>query len=97
MSLAGGPPAPDPREIGAILDRAMAEVEQKIAQQRQVLKLIASEDAAAPAECPLLACPRLDRLRAAVMDAIEVLDETRRSFKSRQLEALRKRLGEALR
>ena len=46
---------------------------------------------------PLPANPSgTDNLKQAVMDAILVLEETRRSFKSKKLEALRKRLTQAL-
>ena len=47
---------------------------------------------------PTLGCTCSDcqRLKAAIVEAILVLDKTRRSFKSKQLERLRKRLTEAL-
>ena len=49
---------------------------------------------------PLLdQCPKRTReirLEAAIKEAIEVLEETRRAFKSKKLEALRKRLTQAL-
>jgi len=39
---------------------------------------------------------REDRLKAAFVEAIEVLEQTRKSFKSKQLEALRRRLTQVL-
>lgn len=42
--------------------------------------------------CPLVHCGPLQTYRAALQEAITVLEETRRSFKSRQLEELRKKL-----
>lgn len=42
--------------------------------------------------CPLIDCSPRQKYRAALLDAIRVIEETRRSFKSRQLEELRKRL-----
>ena len=49
---------------------------------------------------PLLdQCPKRTReirLEAAIKEAIEVLEETRRAFKSKKLEALRKRLTQVL-
>ena len=86
-------------DLGSILDKAMAEVQATIERQRQVVRLIArnaADGAALRAACPLLDCSRLEKLRAAIVDAVEVLEQTRRSFKSRQLEALRKRLNEVL-
>ena len=46
--------------------------------------------------CPLVGCPRLSKIEEAVKEAIEVLDETRRAFKSRRLEVLRKKLTDVL-
>ena len=49
---------------------------------------------------PLLeACPSRSRefkLKAAIKEAIEVLDESRKAFKSKRLEVLRKRLTQVL-
>lgn len=42
--------------------------------------------------CPLIDCSPRQKYRAALLEAIRVIEETRRSFKSRQLEELRKRL-----
>lgn len=47
--------------------------------------------------CHLLNCPRLRRLEAAVATAVEVLEQTKTTFKSRQLGDLRRSLEEALR
>ena len=46
--------------------------------------------------CPTLNCPHRRKFRATLVDAISVLEDTRRSFKSRQLEVLRKNLIGAL-
>ncbi len=40
--------------------------------------------------------PRELRLKTAIRDAIEVLDESRKSFKSKRLESLRRQLTQAL-
>ncbi|MCD6328410.1 hypothetical protein J7M28_12785 [bacterium] len=40
--------------------------------------------------------PNSEKLRAVILEAISVLDGTRRCFKSRQLEDLRKKLTKAL-
>lgn len=44
----------------------------------------------------LPAFEREDRFKAAFIETIEILEETRKSFKSRQLEALRRRLTQVL-
>lgn len=41
-------------------------------------------------------CPSSQELRRAIVEAISVLDGTRKCFKSRQLEELRKKLTKAL-
>ena len=42
--------------------------------------------------CFLLDCPHKRKLKETLADAIVVLEESRKAFKSRQLEALRKKL-----
>lgn len=46
--------------------------------------------------CPLLNCPRLDRLESAVEETVDVLQKTKGSFKSKELGLLRKQLQEIL-
>lgn len=41
-------------------------------------------------------CSRELRLKTAIRDAIEVLDESRKAFKSKRLEALRRQLTQTL-
>ncbi|GAF89124.1 unnamed protein product [marine sediment metagenome] len=43
-------------------------------------------------ECPLMDCPHRRRLRETLVEAITVLEGTRKAFKSKQLEALRRKL-----
>lgn len=43
-------------------------------------------------ECLLMDCPHRRRLRETLVEAIMVLEGTRKAFKSKQLEALRKKL-----
>ncbi len=42
--------------------------------------------------CPLVDCSPRKKYRAALIEAVRVIEETRRSFKSKQLEELRKML-----
>jgi len=72
---------------------------ERIEHQRQVLLKVIDErrDEGQSIEyCPLVDCASRTQYRAAVLDAIQVIEETRRSFKSRQLEDLRKRLENLL-
>ncbi len=71
----------------------------RIEQQRRVLLQVIDErreNGLSVDYCPLVACSPRQTYRAAVRDAIQVIEETRRSFKSRQLEELRKRLENLL-
>lgn len=72
---------------------------ERIEQQRKVLLRVLDERRANGQSvdyCPLVECGPRQRYRTAVMDAIEVIEESRRSFKSKHLEELRKRLGNLL-
>ncbi|MCB2168903.1 MAG: hypothetical protein KQI78_14680 [Deltaproteobacteria bacterium] len=44
----------------------------------------------------LALCPREAKLKAVIHEAIETLDESRKAFKSKKLEALRKKLTRVL-
>ena len=75
------------------------DVAQKLAHLGSVVERMSGEAEARgePIEfCPLVDCRARRRYRAAVQDAVRVLDATRRSFKSRQLEDLRRRLEAVL-
>ena len=56
---------------------------------------LTDRDGAKP-PCELLHCPRLHGLAAAMEDAVSVLEETKRAFKSKELGELRKRLQSTL-
>jgi hypothetical protein len=85
--------------IEEYVDRIAEEMHQRVDHQRRVFKqvLAGGRDASGPkAYCPLVDCERLSRLQAAVQETIGVLEETRSSFKSKRLEALRKKLIDIL-
>ena len=46
--------------------------------------------------CAFMKCPRLDRYEAVIQDAVEVMERTRSSFKSKEIGALRQRLETVL-
>ena len=75
------------------------EITSRVAHERDVL-LKHLEDSAANggkiAYCPLVDCTPRGKYRAALIDAVRILEETRRSFKSKQLEELRKKLQTVL-
>jgi DNA-binding response OmpR family regulator len=57
--------------------------------------LAGSADAAEP--CHLLHCPRLRQFRETVVEAIQVLEQTKNAFKSRQLGDIRRKLEDLVR
>ncbi len=67
-------------------------------QREAMLKLIDEQQAAGkPIEyCPLVDCAPNKALREGLREAVAVLEETRRSFKSRRLEELRLKLESLL-
>ncbi len=96
MGQNGNASGPDLREY---VTEIAEELIDRIDHQREVLlKFI--EDSQRQGRrieyCPLVDCIPRQKYREAVRDAIQVLEETRRAFKSRQLEELRKRLENLL-
>jgi len=47
---------------------------------------------ATPISCHNVSCPHIRKLRVTLADTIVALEETRKAFKSKQLEELRKKL-----
>lgn len=96
MGHDGSPLDLDLREYVTNLSREMTE---RLTHLQAVIERVAAENDAAgsPLEfCPLVDCRARRRYRAAVQEAVKVLDQTRRSFKSRQLEELRRMLEAVL-
>jgi hypothetical protein len=81
--------------IEEYVDRITEEMHQRVEHQRHIFKQVLA-GGASPADrqeyCPLIDCARLSRLQAALQETIEVLDETRSSFKSKRLEVMRRKL-----
>jgi hypothetical protein len=81
------------------VDRLAEEMHERVEFQRRLFKQVLAGGGNAldrPAYCPLVDCPRLSRLQAALRETIEVFEETRSSFKSKRLEVMRKRLIDIL-
>lgn len=81
--------------IEEYVDRIAEEMHLRVEHQRRIFKQVLAGGANVldrPAYCPLVDCPRLSQLQAALRETIEVLEETRSSFKSKKLEVIRKRL-----
>jgi hypothetical protein len=81
------------------VDRIAEEMHERVEFQRRLFKQVLSGGGNAldrPSYCPLVDCPRLSRLQAALRETIDVFEETRSSFKSKRLEVMRKRLIDIL-
>ena len=68
------------------------DLQRRVVEHQRLLGQYTDEDAACSETCLMLDCPCRQKLRRTVSDTIEVLEETRRAFKSKQLEQLRKKL-----
>ncbi|MDD3992115.1 MAG: hypothetical protein RBR20_14220 [Desulfobacterales bacterium] len=87
-------------EVLAAIADSVARQQREIELQQNLVALVLQSCprsgglSALAANCPLRS--REKRLREAIQEAIEVLESTRRSFKSKQLEMLRKNLTAVL-
>ena len=82
-----------------IIERSTEELHQRIEMQRHLLLALFGRQQKGHGSsdlCTLLNCPHRRRLKEAIREAIEVLEETKKSFKSKTLEGLRKRLMKVL-
>jgi len=85
--------------IEEYVDRIAEEMHERVEHQRRVFRQVLAGGGNVPgptAYCPLVECARLSRLQAALQETIEVLEETRSSFKSKKLEVHRKKLIDIL-
>jgi hypothetical protein len=88
------------QDLLTTINRRMAVLQQEIDRCRGLIESVLAEDMNASALMDVQARLSLDHddlaLKRLVREAIEVLDESRKAFKSKKLEMLRKRLTEAL-
>ena len=81
------------------IDQVAQDLHQRVEHQRWLAQqVIAGDGRPRPrgACCQWVECPRLERLRAALGETAEVLEQTRTSFKSKRLEVMRKKLTDLL-
>ena len=76
------------------LDRSTEDIQRLLEQHRRLLDRALDETLGAPDDpaCRLVDCAHRRRLREVVVETVEVLEQTRKAFKSSQLEALRIKL-----
>lgn len=84
--------------IQEALAQNATELQLKIEEHRKLLAMVqeAGINTEELPQCPLYSCPHGKLLRGTLFDTIAVLDETKKSFRSKQLEVLRKKLIEVL-
>jgi len=90
----------DKKQLIETVAQNITELQKKIDQHRCLVESLLGQDANAGRVREILAtCPTLSRearLTAAIKEAIDVLEESRKAFKSKTLERLRKRLLQVL-
>jgi len=92
--------ADNPRDLSQSLEASIKELQQKLDSHCQLINsLLQSQMDQDSLQALLAQCPKRSRehkLEQAIKEAIEILEETRKSFKSKQLAALRKKLTDVL-
>lgn len=79
-----------------VLVQNIEEIRSKLQQQESLIRSLDPNERRQLQECCLMHCPHKQRLSQVLLETIEVLDATKKSFKSKQLENLRKRLTQEL-
>lgn len=81
-----------------LIERSTQDLHQRVDMQHHVLLSILGQlKEGCPVDlCPLMDCPYRRLLRQVLSETIEVLEETKKAFKSKRLEGLRKRLMHVL-
>jgi len=91
-------------EVGSSLDplklieRSTEELHKRIEMQRHILITLLKRKKSQNSldVCLLFDCPHRKRLKETIKETVVILEETRKSFKSKTLENLRKRLLQVL-
>lgn len=87
------------RDLIRAIDVSTKELHQRIDMHRYLMARILEQRLSSETIkqiCLPTDCPDKNRLKEAVREAIEVLEESRKAFKSKRLEALRKKLTQVL-
>ena len=91
--------SPNKRDLITVIDRSAQELHEKIDMHRYLMTTIldqrVNEGNIKQITLPPYSADE-GRLKKAIQEAIEVLEESRKAFKSKRLEVLRKRLTQVL-
>jgi len=86
-------------DVVKIIDRSTEDLHKRIDMQRHILKTVIEKKINRAEICPdciFSDCPHKKKIKEVLAETIEVLEDTRKAFKSKSLEMLRKRLMQVL-
>jgi hypothetical protein len=85
--------------LAKIIEKSTQDLHHRVDMQQHVLLTILGQvKEGCPVDlCPLVDCPHRRLLCQVLTETIDVLEETKRAFKSKKLEGLRRRLMDILR
>ena len=90
---------PNKRDLITVIDKSAQELHEKIDMHRYLMTTIL-EQRVGDGSIKQISLPSYSanegRLKEAIQEAIDVLEESRKAFKSKRLEALRKKLTQVL-
>ena len=75
-----------------VLNKSAEEALQAVERHRDLLRAVRQTGETCMDACLVSDCPHRRKLRETLLDTVETLEQTRKAFKSKQLEILRKRL-----
>ncbi len=78
------------------LEQSLAELQVQMERHREYLRSAFEDSPRANDGCGWSNCRHKQTLCAVLLDAVRILDDTRKAFKSKQLEALRKSFEQVL-
>jgi hypothetical protein len=81
-------------QLKKLIEKSTQDLHHRVDMQQHVLLSILGQikDGCPVDLCPVMDCPHRRLLRQVLAETIEVLEETKKAFKSKRLEGLRKRL-----
>ena len=79
-----------------LLNRNLEDIRLKVEEQGRLLNCLTKSGAPADFSYCVSLCAGERRLKETLLETIQVLEESRKAFKSKRLEALRKKLIQAL-
>ncbi|HEY1338182.1 MAG TPA: hypothetical protein VGF59_11765 [Bryobacteraceae bacterium] len=80
-----------------LLEQSLADLENQMERHRKILHaVVGGRPEIAAGDCPLADCRHHRKLCRVLLEAIAAMEETRKAFKSRRLEELRKEFARIL-